>query len=216
MILKTTVLLSAADVDWLIIFNRVGWSDVAFVLALTLGIFFGLKNGLTAVLRYAVAVVLAQSAIGGYLHVVSSTISGVAPLPMRVFEIAAYIFMAGSIFFIVRFLFYVTDFIIKYQFKSAINNILGALVGGATFVLALGLISSFLMLFPFHGVQNIFTGRSISGQYLLSLNRKVFLTTGQVLPKKWRPPLPPDLQPLPTGSLEMQTAGTSRPTAGTA
>jgi len=206
MILKTTVLLSAADVDWMIIFNRVGWADFAFVLALTLGIFFGLKNGLTMVLRHAIAVVLAQSAIGGYLHVVASFMSGVAPLPMRVFEIAAYIFMAASILFVVRFLFQVTDYLIKYRFKSAINNILGALVGGATFVLALGLLSSFLMLLPFQEVQGVFTGRSISGQYLLSLNRKVYFTTGQVLPKKWRPPLPPDLQPLSTTPIEGQTS----------
>src|SRR3989338_3929052 len=134
--------------DWTLFLTRVQWLDIVFVMVLALGIFLGLKRGLSKVIARLLEVVLAQAITVEYYEILSDLLVKWIPVSMWILQALVFAALSIGLIMLARFLFQILSLIATVEFKPLVGNVGGALLGGLQYVLFLGLISSFLLLIP--------------------------------------------------------------------
>ncbi|MBI4368355.1 MAG: CvpA family protein [Candidatus Omnitrophica bacterium] len=173
-------------VDWLLIWTKMGWLDIVFLLVFAIGIFLGLKRGLAKVSERLIEVVVAQIVTIEYSRAWSEWIQIRVHVPFELLHVVVFAALAIVSIIAVRFIFRVLELFAAIEFKSPLNGVGGALLGGFQHLLFLSLISSFLLLFPLPFIQTTFKDGSISGPYLASTSQKVHDTFVKWFPGTWR------------------------------
>ncbi|OGW86190.1 MAG: hypothetical protein A3C35_07840 [Omnitrophica bacterium RIFCSPHIGHO2_02_FULL_46_11] len=152
--------------DWSGLWAKMGWIDIVFLIILAVGIFIGARRGLAKVLSGLCSVLIAQIVAIEYGQAISNFLQLRIPIPIEVIQIVIFAALAVGSLVGVHFLFRILGIIASLEFKPPLNNIAGGLLGGLQLILLLGLISTFLTLFPIPFIQETFTGRSVAGPYL--------------------------------------------------
>ncbi len=172
---------------WFLLWSQMGWVDIIFLIVFGAGIFIGLRSGLTKVLPRLFGVLGAQVVAIEYSKPLAEFLKDRIFVPAQILEIVLFpLFAIGSII-LVRFLFQLLAFFATVDFKPPFNGVGGALVSGFQFLLLLGLVTSFLALFPVPFIQETFTAdRSFSGPYLAQSSKEVHNFFVKWLPDVWR------------------------------
>lgn len=177
--------------DWSTVFSMVSVLDVVVLLIFILGIFFGLKSGLTKVLPQFIEVIVAQVVSLELCNGISDWIHVRIPIPPLLIQLSIFVALVFLSFLATRFIFQILGLIAKLEFQSLLNSTGGAVLNGIRLVFLFSLLSTFLLMFPFAGIKEIYT-RSISGHYLETLSQKVHDGVISFVPQNWRL-----LQPVP-------------------
>ena len=173
-------------VNWFLIWTKTGWIDIIFLLAVIVGIFVGLRSGLSKVLPRFFAVVTAQVVAVEYAESLAKFLNTRTLIPVLGLHIVMFALLSVGSIFLVGFLLRLAALAVTIDFKPPFNNVGGALVSAFQFVLLLGLIASFLALFPLPFIQETFSGRSFSGASLAQSSEKVHHFFVRELPNIWR------------------------------
>ena len=174
------------NVDWIEVWTRMGWLDIVFVAAFIFGTFLGLRNGLARVFPGLFEVLAAQWVTLEYGQGFSDFLARKVPLSGFILHALVFAGLAIATILIMRFTFQLLSILVAVEFKPPLNGVGGALLGGLQFVLYLSLIAGFLTLFPLPFIQDTFSGRTISGPYLVESNQIVHDTFSNWIPKAWR------------------------------
>lgn len=165
-----------------IFWSSVGWVDAVLVIAVLLGIFFGLKKGLAKMLQGLIEIMTAEVLVVEYSGVFAAFLAERFQIPVQILHVVMFMLIAIVSILIVRFMFQLLSLIVDVSFKQPLNNIGGGLIGGLRFVLFVGLISEFLMLFYIPFIQESFQQKSISGPYLIQICEHVHYFFEQWIP----------------------------------
>lgn len=149
--------------------SSMGWVDIVLIIVLFLGIFFGLKKGLSKMFEGLVEVMTAEVVVVEYSAAFAAVLANRFQISTQIMHAIMFALLAVLSVFILHFTFKLFSLIVDVLFKQPLNNIGGALVGGLQFILFLGLISEFLILFPIPFIQESFQQKSISGPYLIQI-----------------------------------------------
>lgn len=186
--------------DWTLFLTRIQWLDIVFVIALALGVFLGLKRGLSKVIPRFLEVVVAQIIAVEYFEYAAELLAKWIPIPAWIIQMLVFSGLAIGLIVLTRFLFQILSLVATIEFKPLVSNVVGALLGGLQFVLLLSLISSFLLLIPAPYLQETYSTRSLSGSYLAKASKQV----NQVF-THWLPKVLPDAKKLEVQKLEVKT-----------
>lgn len=173
-------------IDWTLIGMRMGWIDVVFLFAFGFGVYVGLKNGLAKILPRFFQVVVAQVVVVEYSKPLAAFLQIRFLIPLEILHIVLFAVLAIGSIVLIHFLFQLLTLIATVDFKAPINNVGGALLSGFQWILFLGLVSSFLLLFPLPFIQDTFHNRSLSGPYLAESSGQVHDFFAKWLPNTWR------------------------------
>lgn len=155
------------------LWSSMGWVDVVLMIASLLGVFFGLRKGLSKMLEGLIEVATAGVVVVEYSSAFAAFLANRFQISSQVLHIVVFAVLATLSVLILRFTFKLLSLIVDVLFKQPLNNIGGALAGSLQFILFLGLISEFLILFPISFIQESFLQRSISGPYLVQICEQV-------------------------------------------
>ena len=169
--------------DWSLLLMRVQWLDILFVIMFVLGAFVGLKRGLGKVISRFLEVIVAQVITVEYYEALADFLAKWVPAPIWILQTIVFGSIAVALIIAIRFLFQVFSFVATVEFKPAINNIGGTVLGALQFILFLGLLSSFLLLIPVPLIQEAFSSNSLSGPYLAQTSKQVNKLFTHWLPK---------------------------------
>lgn len=153
--------------------SSMGWVDIVLIIVLFLGIFFGLKKGLSKMLEGLIGVMTVEVVVVEYSAAFASFLATRFQISTQILHIIMFAVLAILCILILWFTFTLLSLIVDVLFKQPLNNIGGALAGGLQFILFLGLISEFLILFPVPFIQESFLQKSISGPYLIQICEQV-------------------------------------------
>ena len=153
-----------------------------------MGVFIGLRNGLSKVLSELCSIVTALIAATEYAQVIAKSLQVRVPIPFEIIYIVVFGVLAAGSLVAVYFFFKMAGLIASLEFKPPFNNIGGAILGGLQWLLLLGLMSTFLSLIPIPFIQETFTGRSVSGPYLAQSSAAVHHFFVRWIPAGWRNP----------------------------
>lgn len=177
--------------DWGLFLSQVQWLDIVTVMTFILGVFLGLKNGLSKVIPKFLEVIAAQAIAIEYYSRLANFLTTWVPAPVWTLEVATFAVISIAVIIIVRFASQILSLIATIEFKPVVNNVVGAILGGMQFVLFLGLISSFLILIPIPSIEQVFKSQTLTGPYLIQSSHKVnkLFTTWlpDILPEKLIP-----------------------------
>ena len=163
MILAVVTEKMSSSVFW----SSMGWVDVILIIVFLLGIFFGLKKGFAKMLEGLIEVMTAEVVVVEYNATLASFLAARFQISIQILQVITFAVLTILSILILWFIFKLLSLIVDVLFKQPLNNIGGALAGGLQFILFLGLISEFLMLFPIPFIQESFIHKSISGPYLI-------------------------------------------------
>ena len=173
-------------VDWASLWMNMGWMDIVFLLTFAFGVFLGLQKGLSKVFPVFFEVVTAQTVSIEYSKTLAEFLYVRIPIPVEFLHIGVFAVLAIACIILVRLLFQLLLLFASVDFKSPVNNAGGAILSGVAWFLYLSLISSFLVLFQIPFIQETFTGRSISGPYLVKSSQRVHDFFVKFFPRSWR------------------------------
>lgn len=183
-----TVIPTEVKVSWFLLWTRMGWVDVIFLITFGIGLFIGLRDGLAKALPRLCGVLVAQIIAIEYSKPSAEFLRNRIFIPAEALEIILFALFAIASIFLIRFLFQLLSFVGTVDFKSPFSGAGGALVSGFHFILLLGLIASFFALFPFPFIQETFKGRSsFTGTYLAESSKEVHDFFIKWLPDNWLP-----------------------------
>jgi uncharacterized membrane protein required for colicin V production len=174
------------DINWWLLWKQIGWIDIVFVLVFTIGIFLGLKRGLGKVLPRVVGIVTAQTIAQEYYGVFSMFVHERVPLPKLLIEIFFFVALVFLAFLFVELCLQVLGLLAKLEFKTFVSAVGGALLSGFGSILLLGLLSSFILFFPFQTIRSSFESRSLSGPSLAKLTEQIHGRFSGLIPSAWR------------------------------
>lgn len=158
---------------WLLIWKYMGWIDVVFVIAFAVGVFLGLNRGFGKMLRRVSEVLVAQVVVLEYYQALAQAVHVRIPIPIPLLEIFMFAALAIGSILAILFLFQVLSAIVFIEATPFVRNILGGIIGGVYFVLLLGLLSSFLLMFPSPWMHDSFHKSALSGPFLAELTPQV-------------------------------------------
>ena len=182
-----TTIPAQAQLDWASIWMSMGWLDIVLLCAFIFGVFLGLRRGLAKTFPGFFEVMIAQTLSIEYSQAIAQFLNtGFKSIPVEILNIVVFAVLAVGSIVILRFLFRLLALVASVDFKSPLNNVGAAIVGGLQFMLLLGLVSYFLTLFPIPFLQETFNGRSISGPYLVASNQYVHQFLIKWFPDSWR------------------------------
>ena len=175
------------ETDWSVVAGYLGWFDMVFLLALLVGMFFGLRKGLGHVLQWIVILTTAQTVSIEFSESFANLAHANVPIPVPALHIIVFFLLAVCSVIAVYFLFVILSVILTVQFKSALNWLGGFTFGGVLSVLSLSLIASFLILFPVPLIQTVLTEGSITGPRLVQTANQIHDVLVLWIPKNDRP-----------------------------
>ena len=175
-----------ANVDWTLLFTKMGWVDAVFLFVFALGVFFGLRKGLARIFPGLFGVMLAQLMTIEYGPPIAGFLETKLQVPTQALQVIIFVILAVGAILAVRFLFQLLSFFVSVEFRQPLNNVGAAIFGGLQFVLYLCLMVSFLSFFQFPFVQTSLTEGSVSGPYLLQSTQQVHDFFIRWLPNNWR------------------------------
>lgn len=161
------------DTFWLVFWKYMGWIDYVFVIAFAVGVFLGMSIGLGKMLRRVIEVLVAQVVTFQYYQVLAQAVHVRIPIPIPLLEIFMFALLAVGSILATLFLFRVLSTIAVIEARPFFRNIGGGVVGGVYFVFLLGLLASFLLLFPFMWIEDSLYRQSLTGPFLAQLSNQV-------------------------------------------
>jgi uncharacterized membrane protein required for colicin V production len=170
--------------DWGLFLAQLQWLDILSVIVFVLGVFFGLKRGLSKTIPFFVEVVLAQAVAVEYYSFSAAFLSKWVPVPLWILQASTFALLSVCVIILVKFVGQIISLVATLEFKPMVSNIGGALLGGLHFILFLSLLSSFIVLIPVPFIQESWTSRSMSGPYLLEASKKANKIISPWLPKE--------------------------------
>ncbi len=168
------------------IWMKMGWMDIIFLVVFFAGIFIGLRKGVGQVFPGFVSVVTAQFVTVEYTQAFAEFMQARLQIPILILDIAIFTVLAAASIVSILFLFRIFSLIATMEFKHPIKNAAGALLSGFQFILFLGLLSSLLVKFPLPFIQDTFKRRSLIGPYLAESSEQVHDFFIPWFPKNWR------------------------------
>lgn len=164
-----------------------GWVDIVFLCAFIFGVFLGLRRGLANTFPGFFEIIVAQTiaieysrAIAEFLH------TGLKAVSVEALHIVVFGVLAVGCIILMRFFFRFLSIVGSIQFNPPFNNIGAALLGGIQFMLLIGLVFYFLVLFPVPFIQETINTHSISGPYLVESNQHIHDFFIKWFPDAWR------------------------------
>jgi uncharacterized membrane protein required for colicin V production len=174
-------------VDLLILWTKLGWVDIVFVVVFTASVFLGLKKGLGVMGRRALALTLAQVISFEYYQVFAHFVNVRASFfPLIILEVIFFVILVIVAYLLVNFLGFIISLIANIKFKDPASHIGGALFGGVGSILMLGIVTSFLLFFPIPQILESFESKSLSGPYLRQVTPKIHQWFSHLIPASWR------------------------------
>lgn len=161
----------AAKMDSAAFWSSVGAVDLIFLVMMLLGMFFGMKKGLAAVLAGLIEVIGAQVVTIEYSASISLFLTTRFQLPF--IHIVIFAALAIASILAIRLIFKLLGLIAAIEFKPPVNQLIGTLAGALQFVLFLALVFEFMMLFQVPYIQEAITKKSMSGPYLIEISEQV-------------------------------------------
>ena len=177
---------TAVKIDWLLLLAKIGWIDVLFVVVFVLGVFLGLQKGLGKVSPYVISLLVAETAAVEYYRVMAQAVNARVPIPLGLLEIVIFARLVTTSFAVVEFTFRMLTMWVNIEFKPFAKNVGGALFSGAGFVLAMGLLSTFLLFFPVPAIHEALENKCLSGPYLAALTPRVHSWLRPLIPETLR------------------------------
>ncbi len=161
------------DVKSAIAWSTFGWVDFVLFAMFFLGVLYGVRKGLSGVIPVLLAMMTAQVVTIHYTATLTSFLVERFQVPDWPVQIIFFAALAIISIVFVRFLFKFLSLIATVTFKQPINSLGGALIGGLAFVLLLALLAEFIMMFNIPFIQESFTTKSLTGQYLVETCEQV-------------------------------------------
>jgi len=173
-------------IDWLLLWMKIGWVDIVFLILFTVGVFIGLNKGLGKILPRFIDIVVAQTVALEFFQTFAEFVNAKIPIPITLLEIIMFAGLGITSIVAVEFCFQLLTLIAAVEFKSLFKNVAGAILGGITGVLFLSVISWFVLLFPIPAIHESYTNKSLSGNYLIDLTPNVHRSLSRFIPLQWR------------------------------
>jgi uncharacterized membrane protein required for colicin V production len=162
---------------WKYFFSNLGWVDWVLIAFCVVGIFLGLKNGLSKELPRLLESLLVLLVAFEYYPYLSEWLTRETPLA----ETYARALTFGLIWFVcwlsLRMIFEIAGKLVHLEVSAPFEAIGGVLVGGSRYVLFFSLLSYFLMLFPLDWIHQSYQVNSWSGQKLTEIPPQIHLWT---------------------------------------
>jgi len=165
---------------------NLGLLDLILMGLVLVGLLWGFRKGLMITFNRLLQLVIVLTITLEYQPYLVDYFSIASPVWLYVVNVVFFLLLVAVCYFVGKMFVDLIARIMTIQFAEVLDRILGALFGGAYFVLLLSFMSSFFLLLPNEWLHENFENANVSGPHMISLAKDVHRGARRAIPRSFR------------------------------
>lgn len=165
---------------------KFGLVDIVLAIVLLVGLLRGYRKGFGVVFGNLIQIIIITTVTLEYTEAILGSFSVNSDIFSFILRVVIFVVLVGATFYFTNVILQGLAKIFTVRFAELIDKVLGAITGGAFFIITLGLLTQFLLLFPGNWIRESYETYNMSGSMLIQLSPEVHKVSRFIIPEMVR------------------------------